>query len=78
MAARGATLGEITSSTPENSSTEVSNSDTGGPFNQSVVHKGSENRYLMVENQEIQVSVGEQRSQIDTSLLIVIFALNIP
>ena len=79
MVARGATLGDITSNTPDTLSGVSSIHDAGVHLNQSVIQKSSSKKgYLMLENQDIQVGVGERRSQMDSVLPVAIFALYIP
>ena len=77
--ARGATIGDITSSSTSDTLSVVDLiSDTGDLMKKPEVHKCGGNMYMKMENQDIQVGVGERRSQLDTSASVVVLALNVP
>jgi hypothetical protein len=79
LVARGATLGDITSSSTLDKLSAVDLiSEKGDLMKKVEVHKCGGNRYMRMENQDIQVGVGERRSQLDTSASVVVLALNVP
>lgn len=79
LVARGTTLG---STTPKVSAAGVADHldvGSGAPKSQVVTNRSnSRNKYSLMANQEIQVGLGKRRNQVDTSVRVVIFALNIP